>query len=231
MKLLAWDLETSDLKANRGHILCAAAKWVGEDDVYSWCINRIEGYGTTPKSYMNDAEIVKDLVEMMDTSDATLAHYGQRFDLRFLTTRAMHHGLAIPAPVKLIDTWKYSRDHLALHSNRMEAIAKFLGTDNQKYHLSLDEWKLAEHGDAKVLKAMEEYCINDVYTLEDVYIKMRPLIKDHPYAVEADKTSCPACSNKRVQSRGYRRTKAFKIERWHCPACGTWYSGKQIKVR
>jgi DNA polymerase III epsilon subunit-like protein len=230
-KILVWDLETSDLKANRGHILCAAAKWAESDDIYSWNINRIEGYGETPKSFQNDKEIVEDLVEMMEEADATVAHYGKRFDLRFLNTRAIVHGLEIPPPVKLIDTWKYARDSLALHSNRLESIARLLGTENQKYHLPLEAWMLAQYGDKKILDQMEEYCINDVLTVEDVYLKLRPIIPDHPYAVEGKLDDCPACGSKRIQRRGHRRTKMYKIERFHCQECGNWFNGKQQRVK
>ena len=230
-KIMIWDLETTNLKGNMGHILTAAACWAGEDECFSWNINRVPGYGMTPASYIDDSSIVRDLIDMMNESDATVAHYGQRFDLRFLHTRALVHGIDVPAPVKLIDTWRYARDKLALTSNRLETLASFLNSEHQKYKLPLEAWTLAQHGDPDILREMEEYCINDVLTLEEVYLKLRPLIHDHPYSVEGDRTSCPACGSKKVQRRGYRRTKAFKIERWNCTECGSWYSGKQQKVR
>lgn len=228
-KLLAWDLETTHLRGNMGHILCAAAKWVGRSKVYSWRIDKLPGYGSDPYSYINDKPIVEALIELTEEADATVAHYGERFDKRFLYTRAMMHGLAPPPPVKLIDTWKYARNNLALTSNRLETLASMLGTGNQKYKLPLEVWQIASHGHTPTLDKMVKYCKNDVLTLEDVYLRMRPLINDHPYAVELIGT-CPACGSVDIQSRGFRRTRCFKIQRQHCTNCGSWFDGNRERV-
>ena len=38
------------------------------------------------------------------------------------------------------------------------------------------------------------------------------------------------CGSNRMQSRGHRRTKTFKIQRLQCRDCGSWQSGKRTKV-
>jgi uncharacterized protein YprB with RNaseH-like and TPR domain len=228
-KILIWDLETTHLKGNMGHILCAAYKWAGSDDIWSWRIDQEKGFGTTPKSYVNDKPIVQDLVDRLTEADAHVAHYGERFDARFLRTRCLMWGIPPFPPVKIVDTWKYARNYLALTSNRLETLANVLGTQNKKYKLPLEVWQLAQHGDRKILKMMEEYCRNDVLTLEDVYNKMRPVIYDHPHC-GAGKGKCPACGSNKVYKNGTRRSRVFLYQRWLCMGCGSSFTGEQKKI-
>lgn len=237
-RVLAFDLETSNLKGNMGNILVACAKWVGSDEfALSMRIDEIKTYGKTAESYCNDKPIVQKLIELINESQATLAHYGERFDAPFLTTRALVHGLMPPAPVKLIDTWRYAYKRLALTSNRLDTISHALKCQHTKYKLPLDAWLLAMHGHKPTLKSMQEYCQNDVDTLIDVYLAMRPIINDHPNVTGASSRkgatpACPACLKRprRVQAQGFRMTKCFRIQRWQCQNCGTWFPGKQEKI-
>lgn len=236
-RVLAFDLETSNLKGNFGHILVACAKWVGDDEfALSMRIDEAKGFGKTPSSYCNDKPIVQALIELINQSQATLAHYGERFDRPFLNTRALVHDLKPPVPVKLIDTWKYAYKNLALTSNRLETLSHTLGCEHTKFKLPFDVWQLADHGDKKLLKAMQEYCENDVNTLIDVYTKMRSIIHDHPNVTGArgnvPNPDCPTCPTRpsRTQARGYRVTKTFRFQRFQCQHCGTNFSGKQERI-
>lgn len=228
-KILIWDLETTHLKGNMGWILCLSYKWAESDDVFYWRIDKEPGFGTSPKSFKNDKAGVEIMCDMLAEADAQCTHYGTRFDLRFLKTRCLAHGIPVPPPVRMIDTWRYSRDNLALTSNRLETLSNFLKTDQVKYKLPLELWAEAQFGDKKILDAMTKYCINDVETLEKVYLKMRPLINDHPHCgLGAGK--CPACGSFKIHRKGHRRTKLFFIERLHCQNCGTWSDGAKKKI-
>lgn len=240
-RILAFDLETTNLKGNFGHILVACAKWVGEDKfAFSRRIDQCKGYGKTPKSYINDRAIVQQLVELINESQAIVAHYGRWFDQPFLTTRALVHGLQPPKPVKLLDTWKYARNQLALTSNRLETVSHALGCKHTKFKLPFEVWQLAAHGDRKLLKEMQGYCENDVDTLIDTYLKMRPIIYDHPNVTGAsmrakklgDRPSCTVCTKQppRMNAQGWRITKCYRIRQWQCQNCGSWISGRQEKL-
>ena len=89
IKLLTLDIETTDLNGDRGHILCACAKWVGKPKLYKWRIDDTPGYGETPKSYYNDSAIVTGLKDLASGADAIIAYYGGygRFDVPFINTR------------------------------------------------------------------------------------------------------------------------------------------------
>lgn len=181
---------------------------------------------------LHAAVIVQELIELINQSQATLAHYGDRFDRPFLITRALIHKLATPAPIKLIDTWRYAYKNLALTSNRLETISQALGCIHTKYKLAPEVWQLAQYGCGKSQKVMQEYCENDVDTLINVYQMILPLINDHPNVTMGGPGHCPACTAQppRVQSRGYRYTKSFSVQRFECQHCHTWFDGRREKL-
>jgi DNA polymerase elongation subunit (family B) len=229
-KILLWDLETSNLSANIGHILMVAAKWLGEKKfALSMRIDDTKGFGKTPESFSNDKAMVEGLVKLLNECDASVAHYGERFDKRFLITRALRHGVQPPAPTKLVDTWRVSRSNLALTSNRLATICEALDTPHKKGKLDFSVWQLAVFGHKPSLEAMQKYNRLDVLALEDAYIKLLPLIGDHPNCSGKHGT-CNACGSEKLQQRGYRLTKVFRIVRLQCQNCGNWMSGKQEKI-
>jgi uncharacterized protein YprB with RNaseH-like and TPR domain len=224
---MIWDLETTDLKANKGHLLTAAAKWLDEPDTWTWRIDWHPQYGTTPLSFMNDKWIVKELIDMIRNSSMLVHQYGDRFDLPFLNTRALYWGLD-PAPqIRTVDTWKVMRTTLALTANRLKTGAAFLNTEAEQKmeNLDISDWMLAEHGDKKILAEMLEYNVSDVIATEALYKKLRPLIKNHPnvappVAGKEPRLQCPACGSMKTISEGSYYTKTMSVKRRRCKDCG-----------
>lgn len=238
-RIAAFDLETTHLRGNMGHILCAVLKWVDRPGKpLVWRIDASPGYGKTAASYRDDSAIVKGLIEALAGADATLAHYGERFDKPYLNTRAMAHGIPVPPPLPIIDPWKVIRKELALTNNRLGSVSDLIGAKRSKYHLPWHDWQAAAYGDRQAMNRMVKYCVNDVLTLEQEYLAIRPLIRNHPYmgAVaegrleKAGPAECPACGSAATQSRGTRRTKRLVIERRRCTGCGSWFDGNRISV-
>ena len=232
-KLLVFDLETSDLSANRGHIICAAAKWVGEKMVYTWRIDEGDGYGKTPKSYFNDKHIVAGLIPLLEEADAVIAYYGTGFDVPYVNTRAFINKLKPPVPFTVIDPWKTARSRLKLARNDMGSVAAALGAP-AKTHLPWADWQLARYGDSKSIDKLLKYNVNDIRVLEEVYLELRPLIAAHPYIgpiVAGDAACrCPACGSARSKGHGTRRTRVFEVYRRRCTSCGTAYETKRKKI-
>jgi uncharacterized protein YprB with RNaseH-like and TPR domain len=233
-KLLVFDIETTDLKGDFGHLLTAAATWVESDEMYTWRIDDHPDYGTTPESMLNDAWIAEGLRDMVNEADALIYHYGDRFDLPFLNTRLLDWGLEPCSQVRSIDTWKVARSALALTSNRLGNLAAFLNDpDAQKGGLTKKQWKLAAHGDKATLDAMLEYNIGDVVATEQVYLRLRPLMKNHPFVAVPDGSghTCPACGSNNSVSQGSYYTKRMHVRRRRCKECGTPFEEGRSAVR
>jgi uncharacterized protein YprB with RNaseH-like and TPR domain len=233
-KILSFDIETANLNANRGHIICASALWVGEKTVYTWRIDDAPGYGKTPESFYNDTHIVAGLIPLLEEADAALAYYGTGFDVPYLNTRAVINGLLPPAPYTTIDPWKTARSVLKLERNSMEAVAAALGCKLRKTHLPWADWEKARYGHRGAISKLLKYNINDIKVLEELYLKIRPLIANHPYigaVPDGDpRRRCPACGSTRSKSHGVRRTKTFEIQRRRCDSCHTLFEPSRRKV-
>ena len=67
--------------------------------------------------------------------------------------------------------------------------------------------------------------MQDVILLEEVYLKLRPWMNNHPnlgvFDVEPE-PSCPKCGSTDLHWRGYATTQAGKFHRFQCQGCGGW---------
>jgi len=236
-RIVVYDIETTDFKADFGHMLMWAAKDIDSDYVYYDRIDDNEDYGETPESMMDDSHIVRSLIDFLTGADIQVGHYASGFDLKFMNTRAIKHDIPPLQPIPMIDTWRVLKDNLALRSNSLKNGAEFFGGP-QKGGLSKSQWALAIHGHKTTLNDMLDYNIDDVLATENVYLKTRPLIKNHPFAGafsagladEAWSYVCPACASTTVQRRGVRRTRCFAIRRLQCQSCGLWFDGRRSKI-
>jgi uncharacterized protein YprB with RNaseH-like and TPR domain len=234
-RIAAFDIETTDLKANYGYLLCAVLKIVGTKEEYQWRIDNSKKYDRDkPRTMFDDKQRVKEIVEVLEDCDAVLTHYGSRFDVPFVNTRALYHKIQPTPPLAHIDLWRISRQHLALSSNAQAAVNSIVGAQSAKYHVKREVWYAAMMGSRKDMSELLKYCVNDVDGLIDNYKSLLPLIRNHPYTARIRDLNdphcvCPACESKRTQKRGFRVTKLQRIERRQCQTCGTWYDG--VKTR
>lgn len=200
-----------------GGMICFAAKYLGEKETFffsEWTHSR--------------SEMVRAARDLLNEAGAVVTYNGDRFDLPKLHGEFILDGLAPPAPVTSIDVIKTVKKFGFL-MNRLAFIGPLLKVGGKVKHEGFSLWTKVMGGDEKAQKKMEKYNIQDVVLLEDLYLKIRPFIKDHPHLGETAH-ACGACGSNDVQLRGYRRTKSFKIQRMQCKDCGSWSSGARSKV-
>lgn len=232
-KILLLDIETAPkvayvwefFKANispkqvldHGHIMSYAAKWLDSDDIL---------YFENRKS--NDKRIVKNLCALLDEADIVIAHNGKRFDLPMINARAVVHGLSPPSPYKIIDTLKAAKGSLKLERYSLEYLAQVLGCTpklTKRKFPGFELWLECLRNNNEAWEELMEYNIQDVRTLEEVYIKLRPWIKNHPNVAiykEHNKPSCTKCGSDHVHLRGYYYSSVGKFRRYKCLDCGSW---------
>lgn len=237
MKILLYDLETSPILfegwslydppsriVEDWRIICFAYKWLGEDKTHfvaNW------HYGN-PK---NDKPLVKILRDLFDQADVTVAHNGDKFDRRRSTARFIKHNFNPPSPYKTIDTLKVARNHFHFTSNRLNEIAKVLQLPGKIDHHSFFEmWDEIKKGDEKTQRLMKKYNIQDVNLLEQVYLKLRPYMSQHPnVCVLSQQDGCPKCLSDKVQSRGITANNTGIYQRYYCNDCHSWFQGRQME--
>lgn len=207
----------ADQVLKHGHIMSFAAKWLGEDGVI-YQENRKE----------NDKKIVKQLIKLFDKADIVVAHNGVGFDFPQVMARALVHDLAPPSPYKVVDTLKVARKEFGFPSNSLAYLSKVLGVSEKKSHKQFpgfELWLECLRGNEAAWDEMREYNIQDVISLEEMYLKMRPWMRHHPnVAVFTDNEEpvCPKCGGKHLHFRGYAHTNVGKFHRFQCQDCGGW---------
>lgn len=168
------DIETSNLKANFGIILC-------------WCVldekgKLFEDY-LTKKDVLSgdeDKRIVQSCINTITQFNRICGHYSTYFDLPFLRTRAIIHGLNFPEQGLLYhtDVWKMAKKSLCLHSNRQDVIAESLYGKTVKTRISHPAWRKAMLGDQKAAAEVLDHCRKDVEDLKRNYNTLKPYCKE-----------------------------------------------------
>ena len=167
--------------------------------------------------------------QMMSEADAVITYNGDKFDLPKLQGAFLLQGLGPTPPVTSIDVVKAVRK-FGFFVNRLAFIGPFLGVGAKIKHEGFELWVKVMEGNQPAQGRMARYCKQDVKLLEKLYLKVRPFIKDHPHMGNVKAHQCGACQSTVVQSRGYRRTKSFRIQRLQCQTCGAWQDGKREKI-
>lgn len=230
-KRLFYDIETSfnvgifwrtgyNLTINPGDIIheraiiCICYKWEGEDEIHSL---------TWSKSQCDKA-MLKEFIKVMAQADEIVAHNGDKFDLKWVRTRALFHGIDVMPNVKTIDTLKWAKKYFNFNSNKLDYIAKLLKVGAKMDTGGLDLWKdIVFRKDQQALDKMVAYCKMDVEVLEAVFNKLNSYaIPQHNYAVQhgGEKYECPECGSTNYAYNKKVVTAAGTVHHWlKCKEC------------
>jgi hypothetical protein len=155
-------------------MLSWAAKWLFDSEIFSDVL--------TPEESLSedDERISKSMWEFVDHADVIIGHNVDAFDMPKLNTRWLIHGINPPSPYRTVDTKKEAKKRFLFSSNKLDFIARVLGTPVKMDDGGFNTWKGCIHGEKDSLLLMEEYNREDINVTEEVYLKLRPWIKNHP---------------------------------------------------
>lgn len=169
------DIEAEDLSADYGIM-------------FNWCIldgktNKIHQDVITLEDIKNgssksrnvppreDKRITQSLIKTLENYDRVVAHYGSRYDVPFIRTRAVICGVDFPTYGMLnqTDTWVILKNKFKLSRNSLQnATLKLLG-QTRKDHLSLAVKHGCLRGEKWALDISVQHCRKDVLDLRDLY--------------------------------------------------------------
>lgn len=205
--------------AEIAQVVCIGYKWLGEKHVH--CID----IQTSPakKGQQVDYEVLKQFSVIAQQADIIVGHYSSGFDIKFVQSRLLINSLPILPPYKHFDTCMIAMHKLHLGSNKLDDIAITLGCKSRKIDKGGWKWWLAlAKGDDSVIPKMARYCRMDVQVLEEIYLKLRPLIVNYPEF--RNRGVCLHCKSTHLQKRGLIILKTKTKERLQCQNCGAWGS-------
>lgn len=215
-----WGLFKQNVGLNQiqadSYILCAAAKWLGDPEVM---------YAESRKLSANKVMLNR-IWKWLDDADFVVGHNFRSFDRAKINAAFIKAGMPPPSPYRVIDTLHIAKKEFRFTSNKLEFIAKALGCTPKSGHKKFaghELWVETMKGNPEAWKEMGAYCIQDVGTTEEVYLKLRPWDSLHPN-VNAQEPhedlACPSCGSKHLRKNGQRFTNTGEYTRYRCNDCG-----------
>lgn len=234
-KILFFDIETTPMVSytwgrwqqnvsleqtiQESYMLCWSASWMGSDEVFGDCLTPDEAIAG------DDNRIIKSLWKNVDEADILVAYNGVDFDVKKINGMFFIHGLNPPTPYKVVDPCRVARAKFGFSSNKMDALAKYLGIP-VKMGTDFSLWKACMNGSKKALDYMFEYNKKDVEILKQIYLKMLPYITNHPNVCNYidGNMSCTHCGeihNFEKIDNHYYYTDVNKYQIYRCLTCGS----------
>lgn len=239
-KRLFFDIETSPnlvFSWNVGHevridydniikeraIICICYKFEGESKVYHLTWNKGD-----------DKKMLQKFAEIINTADEVIGHNSDKFDIKWVRTRCIYHGINMTHDIKSIDTLKAARNKFRFNSNRLDYLGKFLGMGEKLETGGFSLWKeIILKNSKKALDKMVRYCKQDVLLLEKIFNKINPYIPPKTNCAvmfERDVTACPECLSENTVINKHRiNASGTRSVTMQCKSCGKYFSTSQSK--
>jgi hypothetical protein len=183
----------------------------------------------------DEESMIRTAIDLLDRARFSVAHNGDRFDLRWLRGRAMYYRIPMSPHYVTVDTLKIMQRLAYLNSHRLDYLGEYFGI-GRKIRTSYSLWKrIADENHQPSLREMATYCRQDVDLLTEFYEEFRPWFPAPPNSIADNAGECPYCGSARVIINKQRRTAAGhdKVQ-FQCRDCGQYHTvakGRYDKAR
>lgn len=221
-----WD--TRALKVEeRQKLMSFSYKLLGEKRIYHKNLSDMKSYN---KDKWDDSELTKELHKVLSEADVIIGHNSVSFDDKMANMFFVANGLPPLPPYKAIDTKRMASRNFRMGSNKLDDLAEFFGLKGKTDEKHSDIWyQCFVEGDKKYWKKMKTYNDQDVKITEQIYMKMRPFMRNHPNfaRLSGEWDSCPRCGSIDCRVRAYRYTNVSKYKQYSCNECGGFFSDRK----
>lgn len=174
-RMAFFDIESTNLGAIMGRMLV----WSIADSWGNITTARITDF--PQDSIIHDEGLAVALRDELERYDIIVGWNSKLFDVSFLNARLLRWGqrplrqdLMHSDPMYKARQGGYSA---RIGSSKLDNVAKFFRTDDQKTPLDWDTWNLAAAGDSEAMDKIVEHCEADVLVLRSVFGHLKPLIR------------------------------------------------------
>lgn len=173
-RLAFYDIETTDLGALMGDILCASIAdcWGG--------VTTRTAHDFLQESPLDDSGVAEWLRDELEKFDILIGWNNFNFDQSFLNARLLRWGKRPLRDIMSIDPmWKAraGRYGARIGSSKLLNVQKFFRVPHEKTEIDWDTWKLAARGDESAMLEVVGHCEADVLVLRDVFNHLKPLVR------------------------------------------------------
>jgi uncharacterized protein len=165
------DIETTSLEADAGTLVSAGLM-----------PDNGRGEYLEAKRTSDERSLLLKLVQRLESYDVMVTWNGRSFDIPFLTTRLMKHGVD-PRPLlrkSHIDLADVVKSRLRLTFTYLDHVCDFFQIARRKGPMGLDVPHLyvrALEGDKKAAASIRAHCLDDLLATRQVFLKLKPLVE------------------------------------------------------
>jgi len=175
MRVAAFDLETSDLRALFGRILCCGIKPICPDEPA--IVIRGDQRPYKERDPISDKALCVGIRNALENYNMVVAWNGRMFDIPFLNARLLKHNERPFRPQFVFDPMYQARGtQLRIGSSKLVNVQKYFGFPNAKTEIDWETWQRAGLGDKRAMEVVAEHCRLDCDVLVDAYWKLLPLV-------------------------------------------------------
>ena len=178
MRIAAVDLETTDLKANMGILLCGSFQDILVEGRYpkpstlSLKTTDSDVYDPDP-----DKALAVALRNKIESYTMIVTWNGKLFDIPFLNSRLMfHHERPVRVQFHLDCMLYMAGSSNRVGSRKLISAQQFFRIKEQKTGLDWEVWKRAMKGDTQAMKEVTRHCEVDVTVLAKAYWRLLPFV-------------------------------------------------------
>lgn len=177
-KAAVWRMWKQNINNNQiteeWYMLSWSGKWLFDTEVYSDVLTSEEAIDG------KDGRIMESLWGFIDHADILVGHNINQFDVLKMNTRFVINGIMPPSPYQTIDTLYAARKNFSFTSNKLDYLCKQFGVARKADNGGMERWLGCCDGNPRDLIDMEKYNRQDIIATEELYLAMRPYIKNHP---------------------------------------------------
>lgn len=166
-RLYFFDIEAVGLRGDYNSVICASFK----------------PYGKKPFTHSvikpgDDKSLVRAIKEELENANAWVTYYGKGFDIPFINTRLLRHGIHPIEKRPHLDMY-FTLKANTLTSRRSQGhLLSWLRTPETKMTVSADDWNEVIVDPKKILPTMVKRCESDVSGLEALYKRTRHIVAE-----------------------------------------------------
>ena len=177
MRIVSWDLETSDLRALMGRLLCCSFQPIVDGHQvkpYTFRADRRPWKGTR---LIDDGRLAIAIRDELEKYHMIVSWNGKLFDAAFLNARLLKaNARPLRAQFHLDLMWFAGGSSNRIGSRKLDNVQRFLDLPNAKTPITWEDWQEAAAGDPKAFDQVVKHNIADVKVLAQAYWRLLPSV-------------------------------------------------------
>lgn len=214
-RILLYDIECTSLQADFGVLLCVGWKWLGSKRVNVFKID----LSNTGKFQVEERKLLNRFLKVYNSADMVITYNGKLFDQKYIQAKAVHFSERTPQNPPHVDLYWTVKHNFKISRKSLQNAAYYFGLSNEKTPVEGQIWLRAAMGDKSALRYIVAHCRADVLVLEELYLKLRSYVRQHPRVKGYG--PCAACGGVKFEFCRYAMTtKKGAFAKLRCLNCG-----------